>query len=154
MSDEMYFSSDERALLRGKRRHVRTEVCRPCLVTASETGGEPLEGVILDVTPHGISVRMMDALPTGTQVTVQMMRDDNFRDPLGEPKHGEIVRSETDPGEGFTDHGVRVTNPDIRTVESRPKHIPERAESRPREKPRMHSIDITVGSPPRRRGGT
>lgn len=153
MSDEMYFSSDERALLRGKRRHARTEVCRPCLLTVEETGEAPLEGVILDITPYGVLVRMLDALPLGARVSVQMMRDDHFRDPLGEPKYGEIVRADTDTGSGFTDYGVRVTNKDIRTVESRPKHIPQRAESRPREKPRMHSIDITVGGTGRRRGG-
>jgi hypothetical protein len=114
---------------------------------------EGLEGVVLDVTPYGMMIRMLDTLAIGTIVRVQLMRDDNFRDTLGAPKDGEVVRHDPASPSGFTDHGVRLIVRKIPKNESRPVNIQQRPVSGPREKPRMHSIDFTVGGGRRGRGG-
>lgn len=150
MADEMYFSNDERTLLRGKRRIKRTETCRPCVVSV-EGDDTPNEGVVLDVTPYGMMVRMIDTLSLGTVVRLQLMRDDNFREALGAPKHGQIVRHDPAAPKGFTDHGVRIAQSEI------PRNEPQKVNVRmPRQKKRgaaarMHTIDFTVGD--ERKGG-
>ncbi len=152
MADEMYFSNNERALLRGKRRLKRTETCRPCLVHV-QSDDTPIEGVVLDVTPYGMMVRMIDTLSLGTKVRLQLMRDDNFREPLGAEKQGEIVRHDPAAPPGFTDHGVRmvvstVPKNDTRSVDIRGARQPGRSHSS-----RMHNIDFTVGVDRKGRGG-
>lgn len=155
MADEMYFSNDERALLRGKRRLKRTETCRPCVVYA-ESDDTPVEGVVLDVTPYGMLVRMLDTLSLGTIVRVQLMRDDNFREALGAPKLGEVVRHDPAAPTGFTDHGVRLI---VREIPKKPASAvnirePRRGGTSRRSSSRMHSIDFTVGGDRKGRGGT
>lgn len=153
MADEMYFSNDERALLRGKRRLKRTETCRPCVVCV-ESEDTPMEGVVLDVTPYGMMVRMIDTLSVGTVVRVQLMRDDNFREPLGAPKAGEVVRHDPAAPAGFTDHGIRLIVREIPKAESGPVTIrqPRRGTSKPSSS-RMHNIDFTVGGERKGKGG-
>lgn len=153
MADEMYFSNDERALLRGKRRIKRTETCRPCVVYA-EADETPVEGVVLDVTPYGMMVRMLDTLSVGTIVRVQLMRDDNFREALGAPKVGEVVRHDPTAPAGFTDHGVRLIVGEIPKNQSSPVHIRERVSGKSKPSTsRMHNIDFTVGGERKGRGG-
>lgn len=154
MADEMYFSNDERALLRGKRRLKRTETCRPCVVYV-ETDDAPIEGVVLDVTPYGMMVRTLDTLSVGTVVQVQLMRDDNFREALGAPKLGEVVRHDPTAPAGFTDHGVRLIVREIPKNKSGSVNIrePRSGTSKPSSS-RMHNIDFTVGGERKGRGGT
>src|SRR5262245_22381829 len=90
MPDEMFFSKDERALVRGRRAAKRTATMRPCLLMLP--GGDQIEGIILNLTPHGMLVRVMQSLEIGTKVEVQMMRDENFQKPLAEPRYGTVVR--------------------------------------------------------------
>lgn len=151
MSDEMYFSNDEKALIRGKRSHRRTETCRPCLVTVADDS-EPIQAVVLDVTPYGMLLRMLDSIPEGTPVRVQLMRDDNFRDPLGVPKEGMIIRSDPADGHGFVDHGVQIEVPEIPGVSTQPRRIPDRPTVQRRKQSRMHTIDFTVGGEGRKGG--
>jgi len=152
MTDEMFFSSDELSLLRGMRSAARTEVCRPCLVAARGPSPKAEEGVILDMNPHGMMIRMLKRIPVGTRVVVQMMRDDNFQRAFSVPRDGTIVRT-VPADDGFTDHGVKIVNERILKASERPIYI-ERARPRPKSAPaRMHTIDVTIGGSRRGRRG-
>ena len=152
MRDEMFFSNDELSLLRVKRSAARTEVCRPCLVAARGPSPRAVEGVIMDMNPHGMLVRMLERVPVGSRVVVQMMRDDKFQRAFSSPRDGTIVRT-TAADDGFTDHGIKLTIKRILKASERPIII-ERARPRPRSSPaRMHTIDVTIGGPRRGRRG-
>ena len=116
MQDEMFLSDDLKSLRRGKRRARRTETCRPCLMWPASSPDAELQGVVMDLSPYGMLVRTLGALPAGMEVKVQLMRDEDFRDPLAAPVEGMVVRS-VPGGEGFTDHGVQVVQRDIRRPE-------------------------------------
>lgn len=105
---------------------------------------EGIRGVVMDVSPHGMRIRMMEALPPETPITIQMMRDDDFRIPLSDPAPGRIVRMENAP-DGCTDHGIELTRKPVRRALVKPVHIPRRAALRPATRTRMYSIDYTVG---------
>lgn len=152
MADEMFFSNDELSLLRGMRSAARTEVCRPCLVAERGPSPKAVKGVILDMNPHGMLVRMLKHIPVGSRVVVQMMRDDGFRRTFSVPRDGTIVRTMS-ADDGFADHGVKLINERIRKASERPIII-ERAGPRPKSAPaRMHTIDITIGGGRRGRRG-
>jgi hypothetical protein len=147
----MFFSQNERSVRRGKRISKRTETCRPCIVRGA--GAEPFEehGVVLDVTPRGMLIRMMRPAPVGTEITVQLMRDENFREPLAEPVAGTVVRHAGTAG-AFVDHGVKLKVERIQRKE--PAIPPMRTPPPPvrRRAGKMHTIDFTVGDVVRRRG--
>ncbi|MBZ0287568.1 MAG: hypothetical protein K8I30_08130 [Anaerolineae bacterium] len=148
MSDEMFFTADMKSLRRGKRRTGRTDVCRPCLTWPKDEPEMAWPGVIINVSPYGVCVRMMETLPSGTAVMVQLMRDEEFQEPLATPIEGLIVRIIVQD-DGFFDHGIQLNVRQIRRAESRPQQ-PVRQRQRPqplrRKKPsRMHTIDLTVG---------
>ena len=151
MSDDMFFSDDERALRRGKRVAKRTETCRPCLVRTKGPDEMELEGVVLDVSPYGVLVRMIESIPLETEVTVQLMRDEDFEVPFSDPLDGTIVRYEGSPS-GFTDHGIRIKREDIQRIHTTPIQIEPRRPQRGTTRPsRMHTIDFTVGDDDRGR---
>ena len=152
MSDEMFFSNDELSLIRGKRSAARTEVCRPCLVAARGPSPRAVEGVILDISPHGMLIRMLERIPVGSSVVVQMMRDDNFQRTFSDPRDGTIVRT-VPADDGFTDHGVKLVIARIPKASERPITL-DRARPRPKSAPaRMHTIDVTIGGGRRGRRG-
>ena len=152
MSDEMFFSNDDLSLIRGKRIAARTEVCRPCLIAARGPSPRAIEGVIVDMNPHGMLIRTMEHIPVGSKVVVQLMRDDNFQRAISVPREGTIVRA-TAAEDGFTDHGIKLVNKRSPKASERPITI-ERARPRPKSAPtRMHTIDLTIGGPRRGRRG-
>lgn len=144
MPDDMYFTRDERSLRRGHRVASRTETCRACLVTAQFDRPQEFKGVVLDVNPYGMLIRMMDIVPLGAQVSVQLMRDEAFRDPLAQPLEGIVVRLEED-ADGFMDHGIKLVLRDARRESSRPVRIDPRRPARRPQRTRMHTFDFTVG---------
>jgi hypothetical protein len=101
----MVISPDNRSMQRGRRRASRTEVCRPCLVWVPEAPEAPFEGVVLDLNPRGMRIRMLSAFDEGTRLTVQLMRDENFQVPLSQPLTINVVRVLESP-DGFVDHGT------------------------------------------------
>ena len=101
----MVISNDNRSLQRGRRRAVRTEVCRPSLVWLPESPEEKMEGVVLDLNPRGLRVRMLDGFEEGTRLMVQLMRDEEFQVPLSQPLSVLVVRTQGSP-DGFFDHGT------------------------------------------------
>lgn len=107
-------------------------------------------GVVLDVTPHGMRVRMMEPLQPGTRIGIQMMRDEDYSQPLAQALDANVVRSR-EGADGFVDLGVRIVPKEVRRVETRPVHT-EKAPALRSHRERMYSLDVTVGG--RRRGHT
>ncbi|GMW00716.1 MAG: hypothetical protein AMXMBFR84_18530 [Candidatus Hydrogenedentota bacterium] len=145
MPDDMFFSPDRRSLRRGKRVAPRTETCRPCVLWA---GGEPevlFRGVIVDVSPYGMRVRMLDCLPVGTEIHVQMMRDDDFQEPMSGPVIGTIVRAFEEEA-GFLDHGVQLMREEFGRRNAKAIRIERKKPVQPiHETSRMYTIDLHVG---------
>ena len=150
MPDEMFFFGNGRGLKRGRRRDKRTPTCRPCIIWPMELPDMQTQGVVLDANMHGMLVRMLDAFPPGTLITVQMMLDDSFVTPLADAFKGEVVRSfERD---GFVDHGVLLHH----EYYKRPEHrrLPSIRVTRPTSaqaarKVRMQSLDLRTNGTPR-----
>lgn len=145
MPDEMFFSNDERALVRGRRTAKRTDTFRPCLITLPD--GAQVEGIILNLTPHGMLVRVMGSLEIGTPVEVQMMRDETFQKPLAEPRFGTVVRLDGSDGT-FSDMGVKLEH---KRAAARPRGkaiVTRSAPAAPAPKlPKgMQTIEITKGN--------
>lgn len=144
MPDVMFFSEDSRSLRRGKRESPRTDTCRPCLVWVKDAPGAKMRGVVMDASPHGMRIRMIEILPTATPIMVQLMRDDDFQVPLSLPTEGSVVRYAGGAG-GFTDHGVQLVRKALERIEPRPVNIPRRPPARLSGRTRMYTIDYTVG---------
>ena len=144
MSDEMMMSGDNRSLRRGKRRAPRTDTCRPCLIWLREVPDVTYQGVIINVTPYGMCIRMIDSLPPGSVVMVQLMRDEEFRYPLSSPVEGLIVRN-SEEEVGFMDHGVQLLRKAIASAPNRGAVPSVRPPAVRRSgTTRMHTIDLHV----------
>lgn len=145
MPDEMFFSDDMKSLRRGRRVAQRTPVCRPCMVWRKDAPEDKFQGVVMDVSPYGMLVRMLECFEAGTRLSVQMMRDDTFTEALAAPHEGLVVRAVQDDG-GFVNHGVQLMH------ERRAKAKGRTARPEPKKRPakrraaRMHTIDYTVGN--------
>lgn len=144
MNDDMIYSEGQQSLRRGRRRVQRTETCRPCILWPVDAPDMAFQGVALDVSPYGMLVRMLDALPAGTEIEVQLMRDDQFREPMAPPIKGMVVRSESDE-DGFVDHGIQLIRPPIKHYESRPlPPIRRRITTQPVRRTRMYTMDVSM----------
>ncbi|MBX7255101.1 MAG: hypothetical protein K1Y02_01975 [Candidatus Hydrogenedentes bacterium] len=150
MTDEMFLSDDNKSLRRGRRRAQRTETCRPCRMWPKDAAELFTQGVIINITPYGMCIRMMESFPVGTEVSVQLMRDEQFNEPLSPPVDGLIVRVADDP-EGFLDHGVQLLQKQIERQETRPLYAKRSSTPAKRSRTRMHTIDIRIGGTPKRR---
>ncbi len=152
MFDDMFFSDDNKSLRRGRRRSSRTETCRPCLVWPQESPELTFSGVAINMNPFGLLVRMIDTMPSGTTVMVQLMRDDEFLEPLTSPLEGTVVRASTGEGE-FVDHGMKLSRPAIKRTESRPVPVARPKMTQEPTQSRMHTMDVHVGRRSTRRMG-
>ena len=143
MPDDMFFLQNKRSLRRGRRASVRTETCRPCLLWPQDAPEIRYNGVALNVSPHGMKVRMMDAFAEGQDIYVQMMRDDSFEVPLTDPMEARVVRSVPEPA-GFLDHGIQILRRKMSRKEPQP--VPAaRGRKTPARPSRMYTLDIVVG---------
>jgi hypothetical protein len=150
--DNMVVSPDERSIHRGRRRAPRTNVLRPCLVWYPENPEERMQGVLLDLTPWGMRLRMLDLFREGSRLTLQMMRDEEFREPLSAPLHVKVVRIAATP-EGFYDLGLTIQHATIRKAESSAPVRIERPKPAVRRSARMYSVDLETGGRGGRRTG-
>lgn len=150
MTDEMFLSDDKKSLRRGRRRAQRTETCRPCRMWPKDAAELSTQGVIINITPYGMCVRMMDNIAVGTEVSVQLMRDERFNEPLSPPVDGLVVRVSDDP-EGFMDHGVQLLQKQLERQDSRPLYARRPSSPQKRPRTRMHTIDIRIGGVGKRR---
>lgn len=152
MFDDMFFSNDNKSLRRGRRQSARTETCRPCLVWLKEASELMFNGVAINMTPFGLLVRMIDNMPLGTVVMVQLMRDEEFLEPLTAPLEGRVVRHA--PGDGeFVDHGMLLTQPEVERNESQPVRAVCRKTDAETPPSRMHTMDVDIGRRSSRRLG-
>jgi hypothetical protein len=151
MPDEMFFSKDEKSLIRGSRQDARTETCRPCTVALTDDDAIELHGVVLDVTPRSMLVRMMEAIPLSTSVTIQLMRDDKYQQELSSPHNGAVRRIESTE-DGFYDHGVEIHRAPIKKASERPVYIAQSKPTRPTEPSRMQTVDHTLENLKRKLG--
>ena len=151
MPDEMFFSKDEKSLIRGSRSDPRTETCRPCVVELHDTVSPELHGVVLDVTPRGMLVRMFQPIPLQSVLTIQLMRDDKYQKKLSTPHVGTVVRIE-ETRDGFFDHGLHLIKDHIPKASERPVNIPTPKPSPTRKPSRMQTVDITSENADRKRG--
>ena len=144
MGDDMFLSGDNRSLRRGKRRAPRTETCRPCLLWPKEMPDLTYQGVITNVTPYGMCVRMIESIPAGSLVQIQLMRDEEFKYPLSAPVEGMVVRN-SEEEVGFMDHGVLLLRKAIGQAATRPmaNAIRRPAASR-RARTGLYAIDLHV----------
>ena len=150
MYDDMFFTNDNKSLRRGKRRAQRTETCRPCIIWPTDAPELTYQCVAININPYGMLVRMMDSLPPGTSVSVQLMRDEGFAEPLTAPLEGMIVRTAIGDDE-FYDHGVQIDQRQIERQEIKPMKLPKRERPRTTRTSRMHTIDIRLGGSRSRR---
>lgn len=151
MGDEMFFSDDMRSLRRGKRVARRTETCRPCLVWTRDLPETQHYGVIMDMTPYGLRVRMMAEIGPGADIVIQLMRDDDFLVPFSKPIEASVTRTQQEAN-GFTDHGVRLLQEAAKRAEPKPMEPRQKPAAR-RRRPRMYTLDVTLGERRRRRSG-
>lgn len=150
--EDMFVSSDTKSMRRGRRVAPRTYVCRPCLVWQEDTPDRPRQAVIMDLNPYGMKVRMLEPFEIGTDVVMQMMRDEEFQVPLSPPIYGRVVRL-TQSVEGFVDHGVKLRLAKIaRYVERRLTPLEQPRQPR-RAATRMYTLDYTVDEHGVRRTG-
>ena len=149
MADDMFFTKDGRALRRGRRISPRTETCRPCLLSVADDPETQFPGVVMDMSPYGMRVRMIEAFPQGAIVTVQMMRDEEYAVPLSDPVQATVARVVPDDT-GFMDHGVRILQKVARRAEARPVRPRKETQTAPARTTRMYTMDVTLGE--RRRG--
>jgi hypothetical protein len=140
MPDDMFFSDDARSLRRGRRIATRTPTCRPCLLWPKDDPTMRVEGVVMNVNPHGCLIRSLHHFPVGTLVEIQIMRDDEFSQPLSILQEGEIRRHD-DSVPGFTDHGIKLLQKTIPRFDSRPAERPKLRQA-PRRVTRMHTRDL------------
>jgi hypothetical protein len=152
MSDEMFFTPDMRALRRGKRVASRTETCRPCLLWEQTDQETKHYGVVLDVNPYGMRVRMLDMIAVGTPVVIQMMRDEEYRFPLAKPIEALVVRHQEE-ADDMVDHGMQISQKkEVQRIVSKPAQPEAKVAEQPKKKTRMYTLDVTVGD--RRQRGT
>lgn len=149
MPDEMYFTTGDRSLRRGRRIARRTPTCRACLLWPKEAPDLRLQGVVMDINPYGMLIRMLEPFAHGTAICVQLMRDEDFEQPLAAPVEGTVVRV-LPQDNGFTDIGVHIARKQIQRFETPLIRIERRRPTLTR-RPRMHTIDYTVGKQTRRR---
>lgn len=143
MADEMFFSKDEKSLIRGSRTDSRTETCRPCVIEMNDAPGAELHGVVLDVTPRGMLIRMLQPIPLNTAVTIQLMRDEQFQKKLSTPHEGTIVRIE-ETADGFYDHGLQLLKEAIPKASEQPVRIETTRPMPNHASTRMHTADMTT----------
>ncbi len=143
MPDDMIMSPDSRSLRRGNRRAPRTETCRPCLLWPKEIPGLINQGVIININPYGMCIRMLESLAPGTAIVVQLMRDEEFRVPLSSPVEGTIVRNKDVP-DGFMDHGIEILQRAFGKKDPRARYADQRARTSQRSPVRMHTIDFRI----------
>ncbi len=115
-------------------------MCRPCVVSPMETPDKYKQGVVLDLNPYGIRVRMLERLEEGSEVVFRLMRDEEFSVPLSGPIRAWVVRSHRTE-EGFFDYGLKVRITKIsKPAVFRPVEI-DRPHPRRRVLSRMYSLD-------------
>ena len=148
-SEDMFVAPDARSVHRGNRRASRTEVFRPCLLWTIDRVDTRVEGIILDLNRFGFKVRTLADFKVGSELWIQMMRDDDFQFPLSGPIRCTVMRKAL-VNDGFLDCGLQVVVLPLGARGKRPEigRSPLRPASPTvsRMAPRMHTLDYTIGN--------
>lgn len=140
--EDMFVAPDARSVHRGSRRAPRTEVFRPCLLRRTgDSGEESWEGIVLDLNRYGFRVRTFASLAVEDIITLQLMRDEEFKYPLSGLLNVRIVRK-TEAAGGLIDYGMELIVEPLSPMARPARGLrPQASPSRPRPAPRMHLAD-------------
>jgi len=144
MADEMFFSADGKTLRKGRRRAKRTPVQRPAGFWCADDQGGILQGLVRDLNPYGLLLESNEGLPVGTEIWVELKRDELFADSLSCVR-GKIVRvADTQTGTWHMGVQLAVVPP---KPASKPIRITPKRSTLPERRPtRMYSLDYVLGS--------
>lgn len=149
MPDDMFFANNMRSLRRGRRAAQRTPVCRPCVIWLKDMPDEGYYGVVMDINRNGMRIRMLDLLPPDSEIIIQLMKDEEYREPLARPVEGIVARVQE--SEGMSDHGVRIVRKEVAPIVAKP--VPEvRKRPAPGRESKMYMLDV-IRKRVRRRSG-
>ena len=143
MADEMFFSPDSLSLRRGRRIAKRTPTSRPCVIWPSDSREMEVQGLVLDINPYGMLVRIDEPFAVGTVVRIQLMRDDGRKEALSTPVEGRVIRHVKQHG-SQVDHGIKVEQKEQPREAAPAVRVNARPQSNTSNRTRMHTIDITV----------
>ncbi|MDX9972374.1 MAG: hypothetical protein RBU21_05200 [FCB group bacterium] len=143
MADEMFFSPDSLSLRRGRRVAKRTPTSRPCVIWPKDARELEVQGLVLDINPYGMLVRIGETFSVGTVVCIQLMRDDGRKEALSTPLEGVVIRHGKRQG-GQMDHGIKVEQKELEREATPAVRANTRPQSSTSNRTRMHTIDITV----------
>jgi len=144
MADEMFFSSDGKTLRKGRRVATRTPVERPAGFWCADDQGGIFQGLIRNLNPYGLLLESDQELPVGTEIWVELKRDELFADSLSCVK-GRIVRV-ADTQAGLWHMGVQLAVAPPKPS-SKPIRLSSKKSTLPERRPtRMYSLDYVVGS--------
>ncbi len=119
----------------------RIPSCRPCLIWKKETPDDKKKGVIMNLNRYGLRVRTFENFEVGQEIFIQMMKDEEYKVPLGIPIQNTIVYSTITP-QGFIDYGLKRILEDIRKAEKWEQVEIRRPSSVSRTSPRMYTLEI------------
>jgi len=144
MADEMFFSADGKTLRKGRRAARRTSVSRPAEFWRSDDEGGLFLGVIRNLNPYGLLLESGMGLPVGTQICIEMKRDEHFADSLTCLK-GEVARL-VGTGNGTWQMGVQLAVAPPKPASKPIRISPKRSTLPERHPTRMYSMDYVLGS--------
>ena len=144
MADEMFFSADGKTLRKGRRKAKRTPVKRPAGFWCADDQGGIFQGLVRNLNPYGLLLESDKDLPVGTEIWVELKRDELFADSLS-CLRGKIVRV-SDTQTGVWHMGVQLAVVPPKSA-SKPIRITQKISTLPGRRPtRMYSLDYVLGS--------
>ena len=144
MADEMFFSADGKTLRKGRRAARRTSVQRPAEFWRADDEGGLFPGLIRNLNPYGLLIESRVALPVGTEICIEMKRDEHFADALT-CLNGNVARL-VGTGNGTWQMGVQLAIAPPKPA-AKPIRIPPKRSTLPERRPtRMYSLDYVLGS--------
>lgn len=122
----------------------RIPSCRPCLIWEKDAPDDKKKGVIMNLNRYGLRIRTFEDFKVGQEIFVQMMKDEEYKVPLGIPILNTIVYSIITP-QGFIDYGLKRVLSDIKKL-GKLGHVEiRRPGSNPRAQTRMYILETKEG---------
>lgn len=127
--------SKKRSLNLNLRRRVapRTPSKRPCLLWKNETPEIKKKGIILDLNMYGLKVRTSEIYEIGQELSVQMMKDNEYNHNLGVPIIVTVVRSSI-VSDGYIDYGMKRILMGIKKTDKRGEILAPPLKNLPKKK--------------------
>ena len=143
MPDDMFFTNNDRALRKGRRRAKRAAVRRTIEFYRAGDDKNRFKGVLADLTTYGALLVSEEAFPAGTLISLTVVRDESDDTPLTQIR-GRVRRLE-ERSDGYAEMGVEFVRKPA-TGSRRKLAVPERKERPhlPRQQG-VHIIDVILG---------